>query len=149
MEVLKQAGYTVKDVCSVLGISRSGYYAQRLPKEEVKGTLLDIKDAELLGRIKAIKLEHPFWGYRRLWAYLNHRGRLLVNQKRVRRIMRGHNLLVTRTVHKAKRDTQRSKPRADRPRQYWGTDMTKFIIPAMGWVYLVIVLDWFTKKIVG
>lgn len=146
--MLKQAGYTVKDACSVLGISRSGYYAQRLPKEEVKKTS-DIKDAELLGRIKAIKLGHPFWGYRRVWAYLNHRERLLVNQKRVRRIMRGHDLLATRTVHKAKRGPQRSKPRADRPRQYWGIDMTKFIIPSMGWVYLVIVLDWFTKKIVG
>jgi len=27
--------------------------------------------------------------------------------------------------------------------------MTKFLIPALGWVYLVIVLDWYTKKIVG
>ena len=43
----------------------------------------------------------------------------------------------------------RPKPRADRPRQYWGIDMTKFLIPSIGWVYLVIVLDWYTKKIVG
>lgn len=45
--------------------------------------------------------------------------------------------------------TQRSKPRADRPRQYWGIDMTKFMISSLGWVYLIIVLDWYTKKIVG
>jgi transposase InsO family protein len=43
----------------------------------------------------------------------------------------------------------RPKPRADRPCQYWGIDMTKFLIPSIGWVYLVLVLDWYTKKIVG
>jgi putative transposase len=58
-------------------------------------------------------------------------------------------LIATQTVHKAKRTSQRSKPRAERPRQYRGIDMTKFLIPAPGWVYLVMVLDWYTKKIVG
>jgi len=33
--------------------------------------------------------------------------------------------------------------------QFWGIDMTKFLIPSLGWVYLVIVLDWYTKKVVG
>ena len=58
-------------------------------------------------------------------------------------------MLATQTVHKAKRKPQRSKPRADKPRQYWGIDMTKFMVSSIGWVYLVIVLDWYTKKIVG
>ena len=31
----------------------------------------------------------------------------------------------------------------------WGIDMTKFLVEPVGWVYLVIVLDWYTKKIVG
>ena len=44
---------------------------------------------------------------------------------------------------------RRSKPRADRPRQSWGIDMTKFMVPSVGWVYLVIVVDWFTKNTVG
>jgi hypothetical protein len=29
------------------------------------------------------------------------------------------------------------------------SDMTKFLISSIGWIYLVIVLDWYTKKIVG
>ncbi|MFQ6032382.1 MAG: hypothetical protein ACE5K2_05610 [Candidatus Zixiibacteriota bacterium] len=57
--------------------------------------------------------------------------------------------MATQTVHNAKRRPQRNKPRADRPGQYWGIDMTKFMIPVIGWTYLVIVLDWYTKKIVG
>jgi transposase InsO family protein len=66
--------------------------------------------------------------------------------------MEEHNLLVKPNLRlRTKRDNQlnRSKPRASRPNEYWGTDMTKVMIPAFGWLYLVIVLDWYTKKIVG
>lgn len=64
--------------------------------------------------------------------------------------MKERNLLVSqmRTL-KANRTPQRSKPKAVRPNQFWGIDMTKIMIPSYGWLYLVIVLDWFTKKIVG
>jgi len=63
--------------------------------------------------------------------------------------MRENNLTVkpnTRLI--AKRVQERPKPRADRPKQYWGIDMTK-VISKNGWVYVVVVLDWYTKKIVG
>jgi len=49
----------------------------------------------------------------------------------------------------AKRGSYRPKPRATRPNQYRGTDMTKIKISIFGWLYLVIVLDWYTKEIVG
>ncbi|MCP4481589.1 MAG: DDE-type integrase/transposase/recombinase [bacterium] len=38
--------------------------------------------------------------------------------------------------------------RATRPNELWGIDMTKVMIENFGWVYLVIVIDWYTKKIV-
>jgi transposase InsO family protein len=63
--------------------------------------------------------------------------------------MKDHGLTATQTIHKAKRAPERSKPKAERPRQYWGIDMTKFLVSSIGWIYLVIVLDWYTKKIVG
>jgi putative transposase len=63
--------------------------------------------------------------------------------------MKENELMASQTLHRAKRTPQRSKPKAERPRQYWGIDMTKFMIPALGWIYLVIVLDWYTKKVVG
>lgn len=43
----------------------------------------------------------------------------------------------------------RAKPRASRCNEYWGTDMTKIYVEKHGWAYLVVVLDWFSKKIVG
>lgn len=148
MEAIKEAGYTVKDACSVLGITRSGYYALKKPKASGKSDS-SIKDVDLIEKIKAIKSEHPFWGYRRVSAWLRHREKIQVGRKKVQSLMRAQGLLATQTVHRAKRTPQRNKPRAERPLQYWGIDMTKFMIPVIGWVYLVIVLDWYTKKIVG
>lgn len=83
-----------------------------------------------------------------MWAWLRYREGLRVNKKRVYRLMREAGLTVKRQVHAATR-TPKAKPKATRPRQYWGIDMTKFLIPALGWAYLVVVLDWYTKKIVG
>lgn len=145
---MKQNGYTVKDACAALGFSRSSYYLSKQPRE-AKGYHLALRDTELIGRIKVIKAEHPFWGYRRVRAWLLHREKVLVNEKRIRRLMKQHNLMVRQPVYKAKRTPLKSKPRADRSKQYWGIDMTKFLISSLGWVYLVIVLDWYTKKIVG
>jgi transposase InsO family protein len=71
-----------------------------------------------------------------------------VNKKRVDRLMRKAGLTVKREHHAVTR-TPRAKPKATRPRQSWGIDMTKFLIPALGWAYLVVVLDWYTRKIVG
>jgi len=73
----------------------------------------------------------------------------MVNKKRVYRLMRENKLTVkpnTRLI--AKRVSERPKPRADRPKQYWGIDMTK-VLSNTGWIYVVLVLDWYTKKIVG
>jgi len=47
--------------------------------------------------------------------------------------------------YKVKRVRQSSKPKASRPKELWGIDMTKSMIRC----YLVLVVDWYTKKIVG
>lgn len=62
--------------------------------------------------------------------------------------MKKHNLGVMRASLKARRTSQKSKPKATRVCQWWGIDMTK-IITKIGWVYVAIVLDWYSKKIVG
>lgn len=141
------AGYTVTDACKALGVSRSAYYASRQPRPAHKEP--EPSEERLVERIKDIKGKHPFWGYRRVTAWLKHRENMPVGKKLVHRLMKQHDLLARQSVHKAKRTPQRSKPRADKPNLYWGIDMTKFMIPVLGWVYLVIVLDWYTKKIVG
>ena len=103
----------------------------------------------MLASIKEIKQSHPFWGYRRVRAWLKYRQDLPVGCKRIYRLMKENDLLVPQTRYRAKRQPAGRKPRAARPRQFWGIDMTKFIIPGLGWAYLVIALDWFSRKVVG
>jgi putative transposase len=104
----------------------------------------------LLERIQALKAEHPFWGYRRIWAYLRFVDQLPVNKKRIGRLMREHHLLVPPHQRlKGKRTPARSKPKPTRPNEWWGIDMTKILVQDLGWVYIVVVLDWYTKTIVG
>ena len=108
------------------------------------------RDASLLAHIQALKAEHPFWGYRRIWAYLHFVEQLAINKKRVLRVMREHHLLVQPNRQlKATRTPSRSKPRPAKPHEWWGIDMTKVMVEGFGWVYIVVVLDWYTKKIVG
>ena len=62
--------------------------------------------------------------------------------------MRLHGLGVKRAVLRAKRTPTGRKPRPERPCQWWGIDMTK-VMTESGWLYIVLVVDWFSKKIVG
>lgn len=108
------------------------------------------RNKTIVSRIKAIKCDHPFWGYRRIWAHLNFIDGMTINKKRVYRLMKEHRLLVSKnTALKAKRHISRSKPKPSIPNHWWGIDMTKVMIDGVGWCYVVIVIDWYTKKVVG
>lgn len=108
------------------------------------------RDAGLLPRIEALKAEHPFWGYRRIWAYLRFVEHLPVNKKRILRLMREQHLLVQPSLRlRAKRTPTGSQPRPAQPHEWWGIDMTKVMVTGFGWIYIVVVLDWYTTKIVG
>ena len=105
---------------------------------------------ELLLRIQQLKAKHPYWGYRRIWAYLKYHEKLPVNRKRIFRLMKENHLLVPKNrVLKAPRKAKTQKPRTVIPNRYWGIDMTKVMIPAFGWVYLHVVIDWGTKKLLS
>ena len=108
------------------------------------------RNLPILNRIREMKGEHPFWGYRRMWAYLKYVDGLEINKKRVLRLMQRHDLLVKLEIKlKASRVPGRSKPRPVCPNQWWGIDMTKVMVNGFGWMYIAVVLDWYTKKIVG
>lgn len=144
-ELLKE-GYKPRDISEAFSISRTNCYA----KEEVSANKEEnVDDVHIVEHIKAIIGEHPYWGYRRITAWIKKVEKHLVNRKKIYRLMKENNILVPQRIHKAKRTPQKTKPQATKPRQYWGIDMTKFMVTFAGWVYLVIVLDWFTKKIVG
>ena len=108
------------------------------------------RNTALVQRIRELKAEHPFWGYRRIWAYLHFVEQRPVNKKRILRLMREHQLLVQPNLRlKAKRTPAGRKPKPTKPNEWWGIDMTKIRVQSFGWVYIVVVLDWYTKAIVG
>ena len=64
--------------------------------------------------------------------------------------MKENHLLVPKNrLLKAPRKAKTQNPRTFIPNRYWGIDMTKVMIPAFGWVYLHVVIDWGTKKLLS
>lgn len=143
---LKDMGYRIKTICNALSISRSRYY--RIINKPQRKAKADVSDMLILDKIKAIIKGHPFWGYRRITAWLRHRENCLVNRKKVYRLMK-ENGLTNKQINRKNSRVTRPKPRASKPNEIWGIDMTKFLIPGLGWVYLEIIIDWFTKKIIA
>jgi len=114
-----------------------------------RSAAVEQSDNLVLPTIERLKGEHPFWGYRRIWAFLVFVEKLTINKKRVYRLLRENDLLVKGDEKlKAKRTSQQSKPRPKKPNSWWGVDMRK-VLTKEGWAYLVVVNDWFTKKILG
>ena len=73
-------------------------------------------DKLILGQIMPIKADHPFWGYRRVWAYLRYRQGVVVGKNRMYRIMKENKLLISKKSRLlAKPKPYRSKPRASSP----------------------------------
>ena len=108
------------------------------------------RNAVLLQRIRELKAEHPFWGYRRIWAYRHVVAHQAVPNKRGRRWMREHHLRVPANLKlKAKRTPRGSTPRPTKPDEWWGIDMTKVLVQGFGWIHMVVGLDWYTKIMVG
>ncbi len=56
------------------------------------------RNKAILEKIQDLKSEHPFWGYRRIWAYLTYVNNLKINKKRVYRLMKTHGLIVTKNT---------------------------------------------------
>ena len=107
------------------------------------------RDIDILEKIKQIKAEHPEWGYRRVCAYLRLKGER-INHKRIYRIMKVSGLLVERKRRNCKPYRQvRMKIRPNRAYELWGIDMTKIYTLEDGWCYVEVVLDWYTRKVVG
>lgn len=85
------------------------------------------RNEPILSRIRELKSDHPFWGYRRIWAHLQYVDGMKVNQKRVLRLMREENLLVKVSMKIKASRSIKPKPKPQRPKEWWGIDMTKLL----------------------
>jgi putative transposase len=143
----------VSQVCRVLNFNRSRFYrhrARRTQTEQMdfKATCRNDK-IDLTEKIQTLCGQHPSWGTRRITNWLQKRENMCINRKRVQRIMREQNLILKPKKKRAGRESKHRKPIPDRPHQWWGIDMSKFMVENIGWIYIVAIIDWFSRKVVG
>ena len=151
-----QADAQVRAMCRVLRVSASGYYAwrDRLPSPR------SVANAVLSERIRQVHAEsHQTYGMPRVRAELIDQG-LVVSRKRVAALMRQHGIRgISRrrgfTVTTRRDVRQRPAPdlvqrkfEADGPDQLWVADMT-YVPTWAGFIYLAVVLDVWSRRIVG
>lgn len=150
-----QSRFPVGLMCKALGVSRSGYYAwQKRPESKRKR-----QDRNLKARIRQVHKEsRGTYGSPRIHLELNDLGETC-GRHRVARLMREDGLKAkVKKRYKATTDSKHNLPVAPNllqrnfdpaaPDQVWASDIT-YIWTAEGWLYLAVVLDLFSRSVVG
>jgi putative transposase len=148
--------WPVRVMCDALSVSPSGYYAWRSRPESPR----EIANRELLSDIWRVHADHRGrYGAPRIHAELRAEGQS-VSRKRVERVMRRHGIRAhaPRRYRVCTTDSKHSLPVAanlldrnfvaEKPDQVWLADIT-YIPTGEGWLYLAVILDLFTRKVVG
>ncbi len=151
----EKAHFPISVLCDVLGVSRSGYHAwkKRPPSARAKS------DAQLAVEIAAAhQKSRRRYGSPRVHGALRKRG-IRVSKKRVERLMREGGL-VARQKRRFRRttDSNHTSPVApnivarnfepEAANQVWAGDVT-YIATGEGWSYLAVLLDLFSRRVVG
>jgi len=135
--------------CELASVTRSTFYAPHLPANP------DELEATLLWEIDAEYTRHPFYGSRKMTVYLCGIGHQ-INRKRIQRLM---GILGLAGMAPGP-NTSRPSPQhliypyllrgvaVTKPNQVWSTDIT-YIRLARGFVYLVAVIDWYSRKVLS
>lgn len=148
--------------CSVLGVSVSGFH-QHMRRKKVTGGSdgrgKRVNDMRLLAHIKAIHAEtRGAYGWPRIWRELRARG-ILVGKERVRKMMRDNAIRArSKRKFKATTDSNHGLPvcanllnrnfSPEKPDAVWTGDIT-YIPTEEGWLYLAVVIDVFSRQIIG
>jgi putative transposase len=139
---------SVRRQCELLGLSRSSYYYEAAPESGENLRLMALIDRQYT--------ECPFYGSRRVTAWLNLDKGEGVNRKRVRRLMR---LMGLEAIHPRPRlsagdHSHKVYPyllrgvSVERADQVWSTDITYVGLPG-GFMYLAAVIDWHSRFVLG
>ena len=151
----KRAEASVETACAALGVSASGFYAWKSRPASARQN----KDMILLAHIRAdFATSNETYGSPRMHVELNENG-VVVGRHRVARLMSENGLKARqKTRFKRTTDSDHWGPvamnvldqdfTATAPDQKWGVDIS-YVWTAEGWFYLAIVLDLFSRRIVG
>lgn len=147
--------FSVSAMCRVFEVSRSGYYAWR-PRAKSRRAK---ENEALTGQIKAVFTESwQTYGSPRIFRELRARG-VGCGRHRVARLMRRAGLrALVRRRYRATTDSAHSLPvcknllgrafQVEQPNRVWASDIT-YIATEAGWMYLAVVLDLCSRRVVG
>lgn len=147
--------FPVESMCRFLRVSRSAYYAW-LQRAQTAG---EEEDAELTDIIQSVfNKSRATYGTRRIKKELEDRNRL-VSRRRIGRLMRAADLTCkTKRKFKATTNSKHDQPIApnhldrqftvEQPNQVYVGDIT-YIYTQEGWLYLAVVIDLFSRQVVG
>lgn len=142
-------------MCEVLGVSPSAYY-EWVHEQEAEHAR---RDADLAGRVRALFVQFKGrYGCPRIHAELAKEGER-VSRKRVARLMRESGLRAkSARKYKATTDSNHALPVApnllgqrfnvDAPNKAWVSDIT-YLWTRQGWLYLCVIIDLYSRKVVG
>jgi putative transposase len=151
----EKVAFPIVVLCRVLGVSPSGYYASQARPVSSHAR----RDGELSEQIATShRASKRRYGSPRVYADLKADG-VRVGRKRVARLMREKRLVaLRRRRYRATTDSKHSFPIAPNllerdftahgPDESWVTDIT-FIWTRQGWLYLAVILDVFSRRVVG
>lgn len=133
--------------CDLLEVSKGALYYQPASIDPYTLSLMDLIDEQ--------HTSTPFYGSRRLTAYLNAKGHE-INRKRVQRLMRLMRIEAIYPKPKLSRRIENHKiypyllrgVNIERPDHVWSTDIT-YIRVSNGFVYLTAVIDWFSRYVLS
>ena len=115
-------------VCRVLDLSRSALY-----KVASVASARGEPDGLLIERIHQLILQHPTYGYRRVWAMLRYSEGQMVNRKRVYRLMKINGWMLHQRLATPKPRVKKMRSRAEASNQRWAMDLTHIYCGEDGW----------------
>jgi len=144
-----QGSLGIERMCHLAGVSRAGFYRHLRASDNYE------EEMHVQSEIQRITLEHRWrYGYRRITAELRRQG-MLVNHKRVARIIRDDNLIAaTREWRRGRRGHMEvhvnlaGRMKVTGINQLWVADIT-YVRLNWEFVYLAVVLDRFSRRVVG
>jgi putative transposase len=141
--------------CRLLRVSRSGYYDWRGRGERASA----VADRGLLTHLQRVHTQfRQAYGTRRVWRHLSAEG-IACGRQRIARLRRMHGILTRRrrrfrlTTHSKHRhwiapNLLKRQFKADKPNQTWVGHVT-FVATRAGWLYLAVLLDLHSRRVVG
>lgn len=143
----EQGQISVQRQCELIGLARSSWYYEAAQETSYNEHLMKLIDQQFT--------ETPFYGIRRMTAWLKTQGET-VNHKRVARLMRkmGLEAIYPKPNLSLPGDDNRRYPYLLRDvaitaaNEVWSTDIT-YIRLAQGFIYLVAVIDWFSRYVLS